>query len=124
MRDFGDFATWRVKPAAGLLVGGFARAFRLKAADFAPDAAAVAAILASEAEILSQCNRDHAKTLAAIAGTAGDWRMVTVDVDGFDLASGERVIRLAWSTPAMNAEDVRRELAQLMTTDPGSLTAD
>ena len=35
--DFGDFATWRIAPAAGVLVGGFARAFRLKAAELAPD---------------------------------------------------------------------------------------
>ena len=29
--DFSDFSTWRIMPAAGMLVGGFARAFRLQA---------------------------------------------------------------------------------------------
>jgi putative heme iron utilization protein len=111
--DFGDFATWRIKPAAGLLVGGFARAFRLKPADLAPDADAVAAISAAEAGILSHCNRDHPDALAAIAGEAGDWRMVTADVDGFDLALEERVVRFAWSAPVKDAGDVRRELVQL-----------
>jgi heme oxygenase (biliverdin-IX-beta and delta-forming) len=121
--DFGDFSTWRIVPAAGILVGGFARAFRLKAADFAPDPAAAAAILAAEKVIIAHCNQDHPDALAAIArqaiarkagaGPMGDWRMVTVDVDGFDLALGELVVRQAWSAPVSDAMDVRRELVRL-----------
>ncbi|WP_428489041.1 HugZ family protein [Rhodopila sp.] len=111
--DFTDFATWRIVPAAGSLVGGFARAFRLTAADLAPDAEAVAAILASEPGILSHCNRDHPAALAAIAGETGDWRMVTADVDGFDLALAERVIRIAWTQPVEHASDVRRQLVSI-----------
>ncbi|UFN47116.1 CREG family protein [Roseomonas sp. OT10] len=39
--DFGDFRLWRMDPGGGLLVAGFARAHRLRAADFRPrDAAA------------------------------------------------------------------------------------
>ena len=111
--DFTDFATWRIVPQAGLLVGGFARAFRLKAADLTPDADAVAAILEAEARILTHCNRDHAAALAAIAGSGGDWRMVTADVDGFDLALNEQVIRFPWSAPVSSAEDVRRDLVRM-----------
>ena len=55
--DFGDFATWRVTLGGGLLVGGFARANRLKAAELTPDADAVAAILAAEPGVLAHCNR-------------------------------------------------------------------
>jgi heme iron utilization protein len=111
--DFADFATWRVRPAAGLLVAGFARAFRLKAADLTPDPTATAAIVAAEEGILSHCNRDHADALAAIAGETGNWRMVVADVDGFDLALGERVVRFAWSEPVKNPGDVRRELVRM-----------
>ena len=112
--DFGDFATWRLVPQAGILVGGFARAYRLKAAELAPDADAMAALLASEAGILSHCNRDHADALALIAGSPGDWRMVTADVDGFDLALEERVVRFAWSAPVKDSGDVRRELVAMV----------
>ena len=49
----------------------------------------------------------------AIAGEPGDWRMATVDVDGCDLALGERVIRIHWSTPVADANGVRRELIRL-----------
>lgn len=111
--DFGDFATWRIAPAAGILVGGFARAFRLKAADLSPDPTAVAAVLAAEPGILAHCNQDHPDAMAAIAGEAGDWRIVTADVDGFDLAQGERVVRIAWPAPAKNPEDVQRELVRM-----------
>jgi heme iron utilization protein len=118
--DFGDFATWRIKPAAGLLVAGFGRAARLKAADFAPETVAVAAIAAAEPGILSHCNRDHPDALAAIAGEAGNWRMVTADVDGFDLALGERVLRVCWSAPVKDAGDVRRELVRMAKEGRGS----
>ncbi len=111
--DFGDFATWRIAPAAGILVGGFARAFRLKAADLSPDPTAVAAVLAAEPGILAHCNQDHPDAMAAIAGEAGDWRIVTADVDGFDLAQGERVVRIAWPAPAKDPEDVQRELVRM-----------
>ena len=112
--DFGDFATWRFVPAAGLLVGGFARAVRLKGADLVPSADAVASLLAAEAGILAHCNRDHADALAVIAGSAGDWRMVGVDVDGFDLGLGEVVVRVAWSAPVKDAGEVRRELVRMV----------
>ena len=39
--------------------------------------------------------------------------MVTVDVDGCDLAQGERVIRVHWSAPVTDAGGVRRELIRL-----------
>jgi putative heme iron utilization protein len=116
--DFADFAVWRVRPMAGLFVGGFARAVRLRAVDLLPDAAAVAAIAANESAIIAHCNEDHADALAAIAGQAGSssggsWRMVGVDTDGCDLAQEETVIRIPWSTPAADAGAVRTELVRL-----------
>lgn len=115
--DFADFAVWRLRPAAALFVGGFARAVRLRAAALLPDPGAVAAVAASEASILSHCNEDHADALAAIARMAGArdgrWRMVAADVDGCDLAQDDTVIRVAWSTPASDAGAIRAELVRL-----------
>jgi putative heme iron utilization protein len=110
---FADFRLWRIAPMQALLVGGFARAVRLRAAELAPDADAVAAIAAAEASIMAHCNEDHPDALARIAGGGGAWRMVGVDVDGCDLAQGEVVRRIAWSAPVASAADVRRELVQL-----------
>jgi putative heme iron utilization protein len=111
--EFGDFALWCIRLLGGLYVGGFARATRLRAADLTPDPAAVAAIVTAEAAIMRHCNADHPDALAAIAGQPGDWRMAAVDVDGCDLAQGERVIRIHWSAPVAEPDGVRRELIRL-----------
>ena len=111
--DFGDFSVWRVRPLAGLFVGGFARAVRLRGADLLPDPAAVAAITAAEAGIMEHCNQDHAAALAAIAGRPGDWTMVGADTEGCDLAQDEIVLRIAWSAPAANSAAIRAELVRL-----------
>jgi putative heme iron utilization protein len=111
--DFGDFHLWRVRPLGALLVGGFARAVRLRQAELTPDPAAVAAITGTEDAIITHCNKDHPDALAAIAEQAGDWRMVTADVDGTDLAQGERMIRFHWSAPVMDAGGVRTELVRM-----------
>lgn len=111
--EFADFHLWRIKPMNALFVGGFARAVRLKSADLTPDPDAVAAVAASEASILAHCNQDHPTALAAIAGEPGDWRMVTADVDGCDLAQGERVVRIPWAGPVASAGDIRSELVRL-----------
>ncbi|MGK7863743.1 HugZ family protein [Falsiroseomonas sp. E2-1-a4] len=113
--DFGDFHLWRIRPAAALLVAGFARATRLRQADLLPDAAAVAALAAAEGGILGHVNADHADALDAIAtgllGQApGAWQMTGVDPDGCDLAAGEAVARLDWPAPVADANGVRLAL--------------
>ena len=116
---FGDFALWRMRPMAGLFVGGFARATRLRAVELTPDPVAVAAIAAAEAEIIAHCNADHADAMGELAGAAGAWRMVAVDVDGCDLGADgatRRVScrRVSWSAPVADAHGVRKELIALL----------
>jgi len=114
---FGDFQFWRVAPKAGLYIGGFASATRLRQADLAWDAAAVQAVSAAEASVLSHCNDDHADALDLIAAAQGmdgaGWRMVACDVDGCDLARDEIVIRVPWSAPVADAGGIRTELVRL-----------
>jgi hypothetical protein len=117
--DFGDFAFWRVRPLSALYVGGFGRAGRVRAETLAPDAAAVAAVAGGEAGIIAHRNADHPAALAAIAGEPGSWRMVAVDVDGCDLALGERVKRVHWSAPMVDVDGVRAELVRLVQAAPG-----
>ncbi|WP_240046660.1 HugZ family pyridoxamine 5'-phosphate oxidase [Paracraurococcus ruber] len=113
--DFGDFALWRIAPGGALLVGGFARAVRLRLADLLPPPDAVAAVAAAEARICAHMNEDHADAVAAIAtrllgGPPGAWRMVAVDPDGADVALDETVLRLNFNAPAASAEAIRAEL--------------
>lgn len=117
--DFADFSLWRVAPGGALLVGGFARAVRLRVAALMPEPASVAALAA--AGIVEHVNADHADAVAAIAeGLLGQapaasdspWRLIAVDVDGADLSAGERVCRLHFSRAVSAAEDVRAELVR------------
>ena len=114
---FGDFQLWRIEPKAGLYIGGFASATRLRQADLAWDASAAQAVSAAEASVLSHCNDDHADALDLIAAARGrigtGWRMVACDVDGCDLACNEIVLRVPWSAPVANASDIRAELVRL-----------
>lgn len=110
--DFGDFALWRIRPVGALLVGGFARAARVKLADLLPDHTALAA---AEAGILAHVNADHADAVAAMAtglhGAApGEWRLSALDTDGCDLALEEAVLRHPWPTPVMDPDGVRAAL--------------
>ena len=115
--DLGDFTLWRLRPEAGQFVGGFARAHRLAAQDLLPAQDAIAAVAQAEAGIMAHVNSDHADALALIAGQRERgpqaWRMVAADVDGCDLASGERVLRIAWSAPVADAGGVRAELVRM-----------
>jgi putative heme iron utilization protein len=111
--DFGDFSLWRIRPMGAQLVGGFARAARIKQADLLPDPTAVSALRGAEAGIIEHCNADHPDAMDAIVRTAGGtgagWRMVVVDTDGCDLAREEQVLRTHWSAPVADGNDVRRE---------------
>jgi len=113
--DFSDFGLWRMRIGGALQVGGFARAERIKASELAPDPAAVAAILAAEAEIIAHVNADHADAVTAIAqgllgAGPGDWRLVAVDVDGCDISEGNRTVRLAFLTQVSDSGAVRAAL--------------
>ena len=113
--DFGDFALWRVRIGGALLVGGFARAVRLKASALAPDEAAVAAVAAAEAEIIGHVNQDHPDAVAAMAtgllgGAPGPWRLVAVDPDGCDMSNGGVSRRLAFPALVGDSDAVRMAL--------------
>ena len=114
---FGDFQLWRVVPKAGLYIGGFASATRLRQADLAWDPDAVAAVAAAEHSVLSHCNGDHADALDLIAAAHGaegpGWRMAACDVDGCDLAREDVVLRIPWPAPVADAGGIRTELVRL-----------
>ena len=113
---FTDFHLWRLAPAHGFFVGGFARARTLRWADLPPAPEVASGLASAAASIIEHCNADHPDALAAIAGAAGRWRMVGVDADGCDLAGpteGAAVVRIAWPKPVSDPDGVRRALILL-----------
>lgn len=117
--DFTDFSLWRLAVTGARWVGGFAQAARIPADRFAPPAEAVAMVEASAPGIMAHVNADHAAALASLAGGTPA-RMVGVDVDGCDLSTQGRVLRLAWSRPVADAAGVRAELIGLVRATRGS----
>jgi putative heme iron utilization protein len=116
---FGDFSLWRITITSAQFVGGFASAAQLDLADFLPDPAHVATVAAASADIMAHCNRDHADTLAKLAGATGEvgWRMAAVDCDGCDLwsphAETKPPTRIAWDAPMADALGVRAAMIRL-----------
>ncbi|MCF8483353.1 MAG: DUF2470 domain-containing protein [Rhodospirillum sp.] len=120
---FGDFTFYRVTPERVHYVGGFAKAVWIDDGALA-SAAATEALRAAEGGILAHMNADHADSLTLMArvslgegSPAGDrvecWRMTACDPDGFDLALGDRVRRLAFPRPVTTAREARDALVAL-----------
>ncbi len=117
---FGDFHLWRLTLTGGLFVGGFAVAHRLAGDALRP--APAPELHGAEPDIMAHCNNDHAPAMAVIAretgahaagGEPGEWRMVTCDTDGFDLACGEATMRISFAAPVATSKQVRAELIRL-----------
>ena len=109
---FGDFSLWRIQVGAGLFIGGFASAHRLRRSELIADPGSVRAVAEAEPSVIEHCNQDHAAALERIAGGEG-WRMVACDVDGFDLVLGEVVRRIDWPSPVTGPNDLRTALIYL-----------
>ena len=117
---FADFSFFRLEPQAASLNGGFGRAYALTAADlltFAPDLDAIAE---AEAGAVEHMNSDHADAVARLArhygkAAASDvaWIMTGIDADGFDLAAGDRVLRIFFDEPLANSADIHRQLVAM-----------
>jgi heme iron utilization protein len=116
--DFPDFALYRLAVAAGHLNGGFARAATLTAAELATDGPGRDALAAREADAVAHMNADHRDAIAlyatVLAGEApGAWVITGLDLEGLDLAAGERTARLPFPEPLADAADLRPVLVAM-----------
>jgi hypothetical protein len=124
--DFHDFKLWRLAPLRAHLVAGFGRIHWIDAGVLQPPAEAAAALAAAEPGILAHMNEDHQATIDLYAqrllGRPGaGWRLTGVDPDGADLRLDAAAARLDFTTPAGDAEAVRREFVRLAKAARGEL---
>lgn len=114
--DFGDFAFYRLEPAAGHLVAGFGVIHWLPWADIRFAGQGFEAVAEAEEGVLAHMNEDHGEALTAIAQGqrwAGEgWRMVGCDAEGFDLRAGGSLRRLPFPVPVSTAEEIRLALVK------------
>jgi putative heme iron utilization protein len=116
---FADFSFFRLEPLGASLNGGFGKAYALDRADLLIDGPSVEAVAAAEPGALSHMNDDHPDAVRRyarhFAGIMDDreWHMTGIDVDGFDLAGDDRVLRIFFAVPLSNAEDIHRTLVSM-----------
>ena len=117
--DFGDFAFWRVAMEQAHFNGGFARAGHFKAESLATSLDGAEALVAAEAQAVSELNVHHqdalARLAAALAGKPdGPWRATGIDPEGIDLGCGDRTARIVFPRPVCTLQDLHEILPELV----------
>jgi len=116
--DFGDFAFWRLDPAAGHLNGGFARAAELGCAELLTDLSDARGVLEVEEGALAHMNADHADAITLygevlLRAGKGRWRLAGLDPEGLDLDRGGELRRLVFPGRVRTADELRAMLVVL-----------
>jgi putative heme iron utilization protein len=116
--DFGDFRFMRIEPAGASLNGGFGKAYELSAEDLVIRSQASEALAEMEEGALAHMNADHADAVAAYAAafagaSDGSWKMTGFDAAGFEIASGDRLHRIAFDAALQDASELRATLVAL-----------
>jgi heme iron utilization protein len=115
--DFPDFSFWRFETSRASLNGGFGKAYALTASDLATPLDGVAALSEIEDGAVEHMNTDHVVAIERYAERVGEepagWRISTIDPEGLDLISGDRVARLWFDNPLASAAELRPVLVSL-----------
>jgi heme iron utilization protein len=115
---FGDFAFYRVALSKAHLVAGFGRIVDLAPQEILLDLAGLDTLVAAEAEVVANMNREHGDTARLYAtkllGAAdGDWRCAGCDPEGLELQDGRTALRLTFPRPIDHPGMLRQVLKQL-----------
>ncbi len=115
--DFPDFSFWRFATARASLNGGFGKAYALTTDDIASPREAIDALSELEEDAIVHMNTHHVSAIERYAVRAGEepigWSISTLDPEGFDLTSGDRVARLWFDKPLASAAELRPALTSL-----------
>jgi putative heme iron utilization protein len=118
--DFADFSFFRLTLERAHFVGGFGRIRWFSPAELLLPVDNAADLLASEAEIVAEVNRDHSAELELLAtslagGPPGRWRLSGVDPGGLDLMFGSHTWRVEFPSPVKTASAAKQQLLALLT---------
>ncbi len=116
---FGDFAYWAMTVEAVHLIGGFAQAHWLDAADVMPVLPADYGLAEAEPGILDHMNSDHREAVDVYANHLArrgghGWRLTGIDRDGIDLRRSGETARVAFPHPVDDAAAAREALIALV----------
>lgn len=117
--DFTDFAFYRMEVEEAHLVEGFGRIVDVAGGDLLTSWEDAAALAGSVGGVVSHMNADHADAVslyatALLGAPGGEWRMVSLDPEGFEITNGALVRRLEFSQRISDSSGARRELVALV----------
>jgi putative heme iron utilization protein len=116
--EFGDFHFYKVALDRAHLVGGFGKIRWIEPAELLA-VPPLPELAASEEEIVSHMNGDHAEAVqlyaAKLLGLSGSsWRMTGIDAEGIDLRAGGEAARLPFETAMSAGREARTILVSLV----------
>ncbi|XKM41864.1 HugZ family protein [Rhizobium ruizarguesonis] len=116
--DFPDFLFFRLKQEQASLNGGFGRAYQLDGNDLIIQSAANEAIAAEAAETVRDLVERHPDVAEALAirlkaPESGPWRICGIDSSGFDMISGDFLLRYEFETLAVDADHICSNMTKI-----------
>lgn len=114
----GDFSFFRLEIERASLNGGFGKAYLLNREDIVVEGPVVEAVADSEQRAVDHMNDDHLEAIANYArhfgkSDGGGWTMTGIDIEGFDLAAGEKSLRVFFGSPLRDAQQMRMALVEM-----------
>lgn len=116
--DFPDFLFFRLKPQQASLNGGFGRAYQLDGNDLIIQSAVNEEIAAGAAETVRDLVERHPDVAEALAARlkapeSASWRICGIDPSGFDMISGDFLLRYEFETLVGDADHICSNISKI-----------
>lgn len=110
-----DFSFYRIHPIAIRYIGGFGNIHWVKTEDYTVPPYP---LIGQEEDIIAHMNADHIDTLRHCCQhfhscEATDVEMLGIDCDGFDVRADDKVLRMKFPEPVLDAQQARQVLVAM-----------
>jgi heme iron utilization protein len=116
--DFPDFLFFRLKPEQASLNAGFGRAYHLDGGDLIIQSPANEEIAAKAAETVRDLVERHPDLTEALAARlkapkSASWRICGIDAAGFEIISGDFLLRYEFETLAVDSDHICSNISKI-----------
>jgi putative heme iron utilization protein len=126
--EFADFSFFRIEMESAHLVAGFGRIVDLSAEELRTRTDGAEKLLGAEEGAVQHMNEDHLDAIELYATVLlgekpGGWKIASLDPEGCDLISGEKVRRLEFPERVTQADELRKVMVLLVKQARGAASA-